>query len=136
MKLGVALSDLFTVYIPDRRGRGLSGQFGEDYSMQKEVEDVDAIITKNGAYNIFGLSSGALIALQTALKLPAIHKSALYGPPFDIDNSIRGILSFMPRFYPEIAEGKLADATVTMLKDFGIYLEYHRGLLACHAFYL
>jgi pimeloyl-ACP methyl ester carboxylesterase len=28
MKLGAALSDEFTVYIPDRRGRGLSGSLG------------------------------------------------------------------------------------------------------------
>jgi len=27
MQLGTALSDEFTVYIPDRRGRGLSGSF-------------------------------------------------------------------------------------------------------------
>jgi len=32
MELGESLSDNFTVYIPDRRGRGLSGPFGEDYS--------------------------------------------------------------------------------------------------------
>jgi hypothetical protein len=31
MKLGVALSNAFTVYIPDRRGRGLSGPFGDNY---------------------------------------------------------------------------------------------------------
>jgi len=121
MTLGTALSDEFTVYIPDRRGRGLSGPFGEDYSMQKEVEDLDAIINKTGAYNIFGLSSGALILLQAALKLQSIQKAALYEPPLDVDNSIMTILSFMPRFDREIAEGKLADATVTMLKDFGIY---------------
>ncbi|MGB9370930.1 MAG: alpha/beta hydrolase, partial [Halobacteriota archaeon] len=37
MKLGTALSDTFTVYIPDRRGRGLSGPFGDNYGIQKEV---------------------------------------------------------------------------------------------------
>jgi pimeloyl-ACP methyl ester carboxylesterase len=31
MKLGVALSDAFTVYISDRRGRGSSGPFGDNY---------------------------------------------------------------------------------------------------------
>jgi pimeloyl-ACP methyl ester carboxylesterase len=31
MKLGAALSDAFTVYIPDRRSRGLSGLFGDNY---------------------------------------------------------------------------------------------------------
>jgi len=121
MTLGTLLSDEFTVYIPDRRGRGLSGAFGQDYSMQKEVEDLDAIIKKTKTYNIFGLSSGALILLQAALKLPSIRKAGLYEPPLDFDNSIINILSFMPRFDREIEEGKLADATVTQLKDFGKY---------------
>ena len=121
MTLGSLLADNFTVYIPDRRGRGLSGSFGDNYSMQKEVEDIDALLEKTGAHNLFGLSSGALILLECALKLPSIKKAALYEPPLDIDNSIMKILSFMKRFDREIADGKLADATVTMLKDFGIY---------------
>jgi pimeloyl-ACP methyl ester carboxylesterase len=121
MKRGEALSDSFTVYLPDRRGRGLSGPFGEDYSMQKEIEDLDAVTAKTGAHYIFGLSSGALIALQAALKLQAIQKAALYEPSLDIDNEIMKILSFVPQFDEEIAEGKLSEATVTMLKDFGIY---------------
>jgi pimeloyl-ACP methyl ester carboxylesterase len=121
MELGEALSDKFTVYIPDRRGRGLSGPFTDNYHLQREIEDLDALTKKTGAHNIFGLSSGALIALQASLELPSIHKAALYEPPLDIDHSILDILSFMPRFDQEIAEGKLADATVTMLKDFGIY---------------
>lgn len=121
MKLGEFLSDSFTVYIPDRRGRGLSGPFGDNYSMEREIEDLEAITTKTGAHYIFGLSSGALITLQAALKLPAIKKVALYEPPLDIDGSIMKLLAFVPKFDKEIEEGKLSDATVTMLKDFGIY---------------
>lgn len=121
MTLGKALSVNFTVYIPDRRGRGLSGPVGEDYSIQKEVADIDAIIKKTGAQNLFGLSSGALILLECTLKLPSIKKAALYEPPLDVDNSIIEILSFMKRFDREIADGKIPDATVTMLKYFGIH---------------
>ncbi|MBB6670387.1 alpha/beta fold hydrolase [Cohnella nanjingensis] len=40
MGLAAALSNEFTVYIPDRRGRGLSGPMGEHYSIQKECEDI------------------------------------------------------------------------------------------------
>ena len=72
MKLGAALSDAFTVYIPDRRGRGLSGPFGEDYGIQREVEDLDALLNKTGAYHLFGAATGALIILQSALTLPGI----------------------------------------------------------------
>jgi hypothetical protein len=39
MKLADALSAEFTVYVPDRRGRGLSGPHGDDYSIVREVED-------------------------------------------------------------------------------------------------
>jgi pimeloyl-ACP methyl ester carboxylesterase len=120
MELGKHLSDEFTIYIPDRRGRGLSGPFGQDYSMEREIEDINSIITKTGAYNIFGLSSGALIALEAAHELP-IKKAALYEPPLDTDNSIINILSFMKRFDKEISEGNVAAATATLLKDFGIH---------------
>ena len=119
-KLGAALSDVFSVCIPDRRGRGLSGPFGKNYSMRKEIEDVDALLTKTGAHNIFGLSSGGLIALQAALELPTIHKAVINEPPLDVDNSIITMMqSFMPRFDREIAEGRVAEAMVTLLKDFG-----------------
>src|SRR5262245_28037121 len=56
LKLGKALSDAFTVYLPDRRGRGLSGPPGDHFGVQREVEDVQAIIAETGAPNIFGLS--------------------------------------------------------------------------------
>ncbi len=119
-KLGADLSDAFTVYIPDRRGRGLSGPFGDNYSMRREVEDVDALLTETEAHNVFGLSSGGLIALQAALDLRSIRKAVINEPPLDVDNSIMTMLqSFMPRFDREIGEGKIADATVTLLKDFG-----------------
>ena len=37
-KLDAALSDAFTVYIPDRRGGGLSGPFGDNYSMPEKLK--------------------------------------------------------------------------------------------------
>src|SRR5258708_5303263 len=42
LQLAEALADAFTVYLPDRRGRGRSGPYGNDYGIQKEVEDLDA----------------------------------------------------------------------------------------------
>ena len=52
------------MYIPDRRGRGLSGPFGDNYNMRREVEDLDALLTETEAHNVFGLSSGGLIAIH------------------------------------------------------------------------
>src|SRR5438105_11796375 len=80
MQVAEALADRFTVYLPDRRGRGLSGPYGKDYSIQIEVVDMDALLTKTDAHYVFGVSAGGLICLQAALHLPAIHKAALYEP--------------------------------------------------------
>lgn len=114
-QLSEALADTFTVYVPDRRGRGLSSHGGNDYSIQKEVEDLDALLTKTGAHNVFGLSSGAIISLQAALSLPAIHKLAIFEPPLFINDSVtpRAVLK---RYDQEMAQGKVAAALITAMQ--------------------
>jgi pimeloyl-ACP methyl ester carboxylesterase len=117
MKLGAALSDAFTIYIPDRRGRGLSGPFDEYYGMQREVEDLDALLNKTGAYYLFGASTGALIILQSTLTLSCIHKIALYEPLLYINKSDMDKFNAMiHRYDKEVSEGKLAAAMVTVTK--------------------
>src|SRR5215472_10107040 len=54
MELAQALADAFSVYVPERRGRCESGPFGADYSLRKEVEDLEALLAKTGARNVFG----------------------------------------------------------------------------------
>ena len=108
MRLAAAFSDAFTVYVPDQRGRGLSGPPGEQYSMTKECEDVDALLTKTGAHFVFGHSAGGLIALQAALTLPSIRKVAVYEPPLSLHGSVP--TSWVPRYERELVKGKLASA--------------------------
>src|SRR4051812_9579801 len=76
-RLAGALADTFRVYVPDRRGRGLSGPHGDDYGLARECEDIQALVEQTGAQNIFGLSSGAIVALQSALVLDSLRKVAL-----------------------------------------------------------
>jgi len=114
IQLAEALADAFTVYVPDRRGRGLSGPYSEDYSIQKDVEDMDALLTKTGAHYVFGVSAGAIICLQAALTLPAIHKAAIFEPPLPINGSAS--TAFLTRFDKEMAQGKVAAALITAMK--------------------
>lgn len=81
MKLADALCTDFRVYVPDRRGRGLSGPYGDGFGMQQEIEDLQALVTATGASRVFGLSSGALVTLRTALVTPSLDRIALYEPP-------------------------------------------------------
>jgi len=113
-QLAEALADTFTVYLPDRRGRGLSGPHGKDYRIRKEVEDMDALLTKTGVHYVFGVSSGAIIWLQAALTLPAIHKAAIFEPPLPINGSVS--TAFVTRYNEEIAQGKVVSALVTAMK--------------------
>ena len=114
MKLATELSGQFTIYVPDRRGRGLSGPFGDNYSVIKECEDVAALVEATGAQNIFGLSSGAIIALRASLAVPNLRSAALYEPPLSIDGSVP--VSWLPRYEREIAQGKITQALVTVFK--------------------
>src|SRR6185312_10869947 len=75
--LAEALADRFTVVLPDRRGRGASGTFGPDWSLDREVEDVAALVTGTGARLGFGISSGAVILLEAALT-GAFERLALF----------------------------------------------------------
>jgi pimeloyl-ACP methyl ester carboxylesterase len=117
MKLGVALSDRFTVYIPDRRGRGLSGPFGANHAVERESEDLRALLSETGADQVFGLSSGAILVMRTTLTLPAIRKIALFEPPIPLGQS--SLTTWVGRYDDEIARGDLASAFITLLRGTG-----------------
>ena len=118
MKLGTLLSDEFTIYIPDRRGRGMSGPVGEDYSIEKEDEDLDAILKKTGAHYVFGTADGALFALHAAISNSAIYKVAAYEPLVFVGqpelDQFRITILHLDK---NMAEGKVAKATVDLTKD-------------------
>lgn len=112
VQLAEALADTYTVYLPDRRGRGLSGPYGKDDNIQKDVEDMDSLLAKTGARYVFGLSAGALIWLKAGLTLSALHKAAIFEPP--LDDSIPSAV--MTRFDREMAQGKVTAALITAMK--------------------
>jgi pimeloyl-ACP methyl ester carboxylesterase len=117
-RLAAALADTFTLYLPDRRGRGLSGPHGNAYCLARECEDIQALVDQTGADNIFGLSSGAIVVLQSALVRPhSLRKVALYEPPLPVGGF--SPISWVPRFDSEIARGELAAAMVTVMKGTG-----------------
>ena len=78
--LAKKLSENFTVYVPDRRGRGLSSET-KNHSLMAESEDIQAIIDKTNVENIFGLSSGAIITIKATLETPKLKKIAIHEPP-------------------------------------------------------
>jgi pimeloyl-ACP methyl ester carboxylesterase len=113
MRLAQALADTYTVYLPDRRGRGLSHTTVEAYSITKECEDLCALLQTTSARMVFGHSAGGLIALEAALTLP-IHKLAVYEPAVSIDGSFP--IDWVPAFDQALARNKPIKAMVAFLK--------------------
>ncbi len=76
------LSEKFTVINYDRRGRGSSG-ITQPYSIDREVEDLHALILQSGSSaHLYGHSAGAALALFAAEKLgKSILSVAAYEPP-------------------------------------------------------
>ncbi len=88
MGFGNQLQDLlakhFTVYAYDRRGRGESSN-SKPFAVEREIEDIEALIDEaGGSAYVYGISSGACLALEAAIKLgPKVRKLALFEPPYD-----------------------------------------------------
>lgn len=112
-RLALALADAFTVYLPDRRGRGMSGPYPSGYGIRTEVEDLQAVLTESGAEMVFGVSAGGLVALEAARRLPAIRKVAVYEPALLLDASRH--TGWVSRFDEEMAQGNVAAALVTSM---------------------
>lgn len=82
------LAQHFTVINYDRRGRGESTDKWP-YAVAREVEDIAALLeVVGGEAFVFGMSSGAVLALEAAAAMPRKIKAlALYEPPIDPSRS-------------------------------------------------
>ncbi|NUR72130.1 MAG: alpha/beta hydrolase [Hamadaea sp.] len=104
LELAEALSDQFTVHLLDRRGRGLSGPYGS----MSEVEDVRAALAATETSCVFGVSSGAILALEAA---SLVKKAAIFEPP--LFSSVSRPATALAHLDAALADGDVIDALVT-----------------------
>jgi pimeloyl-ACP methyl ester carboxylesterase len=89
--LAELLAPHFTVYTYDRRGRGDSTDT-PPYAVQREIDDLHALMQDaGGSVFVYGISSGAALALEAAAQGFPISKLALYEAPFVVDSSRKPI---------------------------------------------
>src|SRR5439155_8909018 len=87
--LAALLAEHFTVYNIDRRGHGESG-FTAPYAVEREVEDIDALITEaGGSAFVYGTSGPGILCMEAAARglSPKLKKLAVWEPPYFVDNS-------------------------------------------------
>jgi pimeloyl-ACP methyl ester carboxylesterase len=117
-ELSNLLAPHFTVYTYDRRGRGESGD-GMPFAVEREVDDIDALIKEaGGTAFVYGISSGACLAIEAAIKLgPKIKKLALYEPPYNSENSARqGWKEYRKRLAELLSANRRGDAVALFMK--------------------
>ena len=113
--LGMArsLAGRFTVHLPDRRGRGMSGPYPAGFGMRTEVEDLAAVLAQTQASSVFGVSSGRADRARGG-PCAARHPQGgrLRAGPY-MDGTT--YTSWLPRYDREMAQGKVAAALVTSM---------------------
>ena len=110
-RLAELLASRYTVYHYDRRGRGDSGDT-PPYAVAREVDDLDALIGEaGGSASVFGMSSGAALALEAAAHGLTIAKLALYEPPYMVsDRGPRPPADHAAQLAELVAAGRRGDA--------------------------
>jgi pimeloyl-ACP methyl ester carboxylesterase len=108
--LAQELAPDFTVLNYDRRGRGDSGDT-LPYAIEREVEDIEAVIeAAGGSANLWGSSSGAVLAMIATASGAPVTKLAMWEPPFILDENARPPADQVEQYERMIAEGRRGDA--------------------------
>ena len=121
-QLAALLSEQFTVYHYDRRGRGDSGDH-QPYALEREIEDIEALIDHaGGSAFMYGISSGAALAMEAALKLgDKMKKLAMYEAPYNDDpQSRRNWVSYVNDIKGHIAAGRGDEAVLRFMMLVGM----------------
>ncbi|MBZ0301621.1 MAG: alpha/beta hydrolase [Anaerolineae bacterium] len=123
------LADQFTVTIYDRRGRGDSGDTAP-YAVEREIDDLSALIRQaGGSAFVYGISSGAALAVAAASRLPSIQKLAVYEPPFMLTEVDRQQAAAYTQDLTELlAEGRRGDAVARFMTRVGMPDEAVSGM--------
>lgn len=121
------LAPHFRVINYDRRGRGDSGDT-PPYAVRREVEDIAALIdAAGGEAFLYGMSSGAVLALEAASRLGnKVRKVLMYEPPLLVDESRPPVTAdYEARLAKTLAEGRRGDAVeLFMTEAVGVPAEF------------
>jgi pimeloyl-ACP methyl ester carboxylesterase len=120
-QLAPLLAQHFTVYHYDRRGRNESGDKAP-YAIEREVEDLEAVLKEaGGSAFVFGLSSGAALALEAANRLTGIKKLALYEAPFLVDDTYPPLpADYLTQLKALVAADRRSDAVKLFFNRVGV----------------
>lgn len=119
------LADGFTLYRMERRGRGASSDGSGPYALEREVEDMVAVMAairaEAGPVNLVAHSHSAVTCLEAIARTDSLRAAVLYEPPMPYYERVDGkdpraeLLQAMGRFQ---AAGDIDAVIVHYLRDF------------------
>jgi pimeloyl-ACP methyl ester carboxylesterase len=117
-----ALEDRFTVFAYDRRGRGESGAGATPWSLEREIDDLQAVIDAAGGHaHAFGASSGGALCLEAARRGVAIDRLAVYEVPFIVDGThAPNPIDLPQRIAGMVDRGRRGEAAKTFMRVVGV----------------
>jgi len=127
--LTALLAPHFTVFTYDRRGRGESTDT-QPFAVEREIEDIEALINEAGGEAfLYGISSGAALALEATIKLGhKVKKLALYEAPYDSDDARQqAFRTYKKQLAEVLAEGRRGDALGLFMMFVGMPPDHLEG---------
>lgn len=109
----------FSVVHYDRRGRGDSGD-AASYATAREVDDIAALIgAVGGRACLFGMSSGAALALDAVAAGLPVPRLAVYEAPFLVEGVPRPVVGpdYLDRLRAHLAAGRHGEAVAQFLTE-------------------
>lgn len=135
-QLADLLTPHFTIIHYDRRGRGdstdmLSSGFDRESAVQRETEDIEALLDEaGGSASLYGISSGAALALEAAIRLGnRIKKLAMYEAPYNDDKAARQAWKeYTQKLEELLAAGRKGDAVALFMMLVGAPADQVKGM--------
>lgn len=116
LPLAESLSDRFSLWIPDRRGRGMSSPATAAHDMRHEAADMAAVVARSRARAVVGTGVGASIAAEMGACGIALESLVLHEPRC-VDEA--AFSRWMPRLIEAVDSAQWAVALRVYLRAVG-----------------
>jgi pimeloyl-ACP methyl ester carboxylesterase len=115
-----ALAEKFHVVVYDRRGRGESGDT-QPFAVQREIEDIEALIKAVGPSHVFGMSSGAALLLEAEASGVPMLSAIAFEPPYMVgEHKKPAHTDYEQNVKALIAQGKRDEALTLFMRVVGV----------------
>lgn len=111
------LSEHFTLYAMDRRGRGASGD-NDSYSIEREFEDVASVVASiEGPVDLLGHSFGGVCSMEAALQVDNLRRLIVYEPSTPTPGVVHYPAGFVNKLQEFLEKGQREEVLLSFMRE-------------------